>query len=70
MEQGGKNPLLRQQVAQQPVRSSRNISNIRENKLPRQKVEERVEPAPQSPPQARLGLSNLLGGWWSKSKTL
>jgi signal recognition particle subunit SRP68 len=30
------------------------------------KAEEHVEPAPQ-PPQARAGLSSLLGGWWSKT---
>ena len=31
------------------------------------KVEEHVEPAPQLQPQARAGLSSLLGGWWSKT---
>lgn len=31
------------------------------------KVEEHVEPTPQPPPQARAGLSSLLGGWWSKT---
>jgi len=33
---------------------------------PKAKAEEHVEPTPEPKPQARGGLSNLLGGWWNK----
>ena len=58
-ERTGKKPIA-------PLTSSLAVSKAK-SESSKAKVEEHIEPAPQPPPQARAGLSSLLGGWWSKT---
>jgi signal recognition particle subunit SRP68 len=59
-ERTGKKPIA-------PPTSSLVASKAKSELSSKAKVEEHIEPNPQPPPQARAGLSSLLGGWWSKT---
>ena len=58
-ERTGKKPIA-------PPKSSLAASKAK-SESSKAKVEDHIEPTPQPPPQARAGLSSLLGGWWSKT---
>ena len=60
-ERTGKKPIA------PPTSSLAASSSKAKSESSKAKVEEDIEPTPQPPPQARAGLSSLLGGWWSKT---
>jgi len=65
---------LQQRAGKQPVAPSsstkapqtRTESVLEKKPTPKAKAEEHVELTPEPQPQARGGLSSLLGGWWNK----